>query len=40
MEDSQLEEVFAGFHILQACVYINNGFPYFEVIVRSLVEAV
>ncbi|XP_012526488.3 transmembrane protease serine 11G [Monomorium pharaonis] len=36
MEDVQLEGAFAWFRIVQACVYISDGFPYFEVIVRSL----
>lgn len=40
MEGIQLEETFAGFHMLQASVYISDGFPHVEVIVRSLVEAV
>lgn len=40
MEDIQLERSFAWFRTIQACVYISDGFPYFGVIVRSLVVEV
>lgn len=40
MEGIQFEETSAGFYMLQAYVYISDGFLYFEVIVRSPVEAV
>jgi len=40
MEDIQLERAFAWFRTVQAYVYISDGFPYFEVIVRSLVVEV